>query len=145
MSTPVKILNAIISLVSTPPIDGVKVFRQLSYAIPSEKERAIVNIKLSQESAPVLYSAPTKLDAVADRTVDLLVEIVARGDDALEQCERLRIEMSRRILTDETLGGLAAAVDEGGVMRDDEDMDGSMMRATTIFSVKYRTLGVDDD
>ncbi len=145
MSTPTKILDAIMVMVQSPAIDGVKFYRNKTYAVPSEKETAIVNVKLGREMPPSLMSAPTLVAATADRTTEVLIDILARGDDALDQCERLRLEVTRRLYANESVNGLAFDIEDGGAVRDGDDLDGSVIRVTAAIFIKYRTLGVDND
>ncbi|MDR0770746.1 MAG: hypothetical protein LBE75_06060 [Burkholderiales bacterium] len=141
MSKVIAILGAAVAALKTPAIAGASVHRQRVYAAPANSETATINVKLGRKSPPTLKMGPDTRNGVADRVTELLVVIVAHGDNALEEVERLGGEVTKRLFSDTTLGGACFDIEEFGAERNEADADGDMQMLTPVFHVKYRTTG----
>ncbi|MCL2298383.1 MAG: hypothetical protein FWC38_00735 [Proteobacteria bacterium] len=139
MSKVIAILNAAERALTVPPIDGVVVSRQRNYA--RQVTTPTINVRLGRKAPPELKTGATMNGGIADRTTELLVIIVAKGDDSLEQVERLHGEVVRRLFADTRLGGSCIDFADMGAQRDESDTDGQIEMLTAVFHVKYRTVG----
>jgi hypothetical protein len=143
MSKAIDILNAAVAELSTPQIADVTIARHRTWAVPSQKDGAAINVKLGRKYPPALRTGVEVSQGVADRTIELLVVIIARGDNALETVESLASEVNRRMFIDATLGGRCFDIEEAGALRDDADADGKAQMLTLVYRIRYRTIGAE--
>jgi len=97
----------------------------------------LVVLDLGDELAPVSQFGKKQ------RVFDLIVDIVADGDDPYSVADPIREAVHAVVMADKTIGGLADSIIEGTTIRDRSDIDIRVGKLSTTYSITYFT-ALDD-
>jgi hypothetical protein len=131
-----RIAQAIIALLTVPPLSGVPagdVLRDPLDALDSA-DYPLLCVELGDEAAPTRPVTGAK-----QRSVMVRVSVLARGATPLLAADPIATEAAARLLAAPELGGLAIDTEEGPTERLTDELGEGSARITMHWQVIYRT------
>lgn len=79
----------------------------------------------------------------ADRVLIVRLVALARGDEAIDQVDRMGVTAHAALMRDTTLGGLSLSLHETGCEWEGEDADAGAVAQPSRYEIRYRTHVLD--